>query len=429
MQFSVTAIVALGALLFTSKVMSAEGQLRKREIQRHLVQIRSYGGNPLNEFRPLGLCEGDCDEDNDCQGALICFQRGHNQAIPAGCEGGLEDNSRTDYCIHDLSKSLSLAPSSGPSSAPSPGDEDEAPTSNSPSSSPSVSQEELAETPSLAPSSGPSSAPSPRVEDEIFTSEPSARPSPEPSLSFQPSELPTTPNHPLIEERPLWPIRFFGRNPNDDKLPLGPCYGNCRSDDDCDDGLYCHPRGPYGPSPGCIDPELDGSNNQFCAYLEEDPPPTLQPTSDFFRLKLYWQEGYDWQEESFEREFCMKCKNGCMEGHSIYVSECSSYSSYFDFVEITDSDEIMIKVSDEDRNLCFERAERTVSLATCDETLQTQRWFARDGSFAGDKFEISQVNFENYCLSQPHYPKHGELIQMDRCGNAIRDTTEFWNKY
>lgn len=125
----------------------------------------------------------------------------------------------------------------------------------------------------------------------------------------------------------------------------------------------------------------------------------------------------------------MKCKNGCLEGHSIYVSECSSYSSYFDFVEIADSDEIMIKVSGEDPSLCFERAERAVSLATCDETLQTQRWFARDGSFSGDKFEISQVEFENYCMSQAHHPKHGELMQMDRCANAIKDTTEFWNKY
>jgi hypothetical protein len=126
----------------------------------------------------------------------------------------------------------------------------------------------------------------------------------------------------------------------------------------------------------------------------------------------------------------MKCKNGCFEGHSIYVSECSSYSSYFDFVEIADSDEIMIKVVSDENLLCFERAEQKVSLATCDETLQMQRWFARDGSFDGSsKFEISQHGFENYCMSQPHHPKHGELVKMDRCGNAIKDTTEFWNRY
>ena len=68
----------------------------------------------------------------------------------------------------------------------------------------------------------------------------------------------------------------------------------------------------------------------------------------------------------------MKCKNGCLEGHSIYISECSSYSSYFDFAEIDNSDEIMIKASGE--NLCFERVDRTISLATCDETMHIRGW-------------------------------------------------------
>jgi len=48
-------------------------------------------------------CEGDCDNDEQCEGTLICFQRGNGvrgqQAVP-GCYG--HDLSRTDWCTLSL---------------------------------------------------------------------------------------------------------------------------------------------------------------------------------------------------------------------------------------------------------------------------------------------------------------------------------------
>jgi hypothetical protein len=52
---------------------------------------------PKNNF-PLGKCEGDCDEDKDCNGNLICYQRGDNnpnESVP-GCQG--TGSSKADYC-------------------------------------------------------------------------------------------------------------------------------------------------------------------------------------------------------------------------------------------------------------------------------------------------------------------------------------------
>ena len=45
-------------------------------------------------------CEGDCDEDSDCEGDLICFHRDKNEFknVP-GCQGADKDGSRTDYCV------------------------------------------------------------------------------------------------------------------------------------------------------------------------------------------------------------------------------------------------------------------------------------------------------------------------------------------
>ena len=60
------------------------------------LEIVGNNGNPESAF-PLGKCQGDCDDDSDCQGHLKCFQRDGGEAIP-GCPGGLHDKSRTDYC-------------------------------------------------------------------------------------------------------------------------------------------------------------------------------------------------------------------------------------------------------------------------------------------------------------------------------------------
>jgi hypothetical protein len=48
---------------------------------------------------PLGLCEGDCDGDFDCEGDLVCHQRQkdeHGGSVP-GCFG--RDTTTRDYCI------------------------------------------------------------------------------------------------------------------------------------------------------------------------------------------------------------------------------------------------------------------------------------------------------------------------------------------
>lgn len=52
----------------------------------------------IGENRPLGLCQGDCDSDIECQGSLICYQRDEGEEVP-GCDGGQEDESRTDFCV------------------------------------------------------------------------------------------------------------------------------------------------------------------------------------------------------------------------------------------------------------------------------------------------------------------------------------------
>jgi uncharacterized surface protein with fasciclin (FAS1) repeats len=50
---------------------------------------------------PCGLCEGDCDSDDDCADDLVCFKRRRRsfKRVP-GCLGGRSDKSGTDYCVN-----------------------------------------------------------------------------------------------------------------------------------------------------------------------------------------------------------------------------------------------------------------------------------------------------------------------------------------
>lgn len=57
---------------------------------------------------PLGVCEGDCDSDDDCAGNLKCFQRDENEHVP-GCldpypidEDGYGENTGSDFCYNDI---------------------------------------------------------------------------------------------------------------------------------------------------------------------------------------------------------------------------------------------------------------------------------------------------------------------------------------
>ena len=57
----------------------------------------------------LTECQGDCDDDSDCDGDLVCFFNSAGETnVPPGCQGPASDN--WDYC-YDSSSSGKSAPS------------------------------------------------------------------------------------------------------------------------------------------------------------------------------------------------------------------------------------------------------------------------------------------------------------------------------
>ena len=65
--------------------------------------------------------------------------------------------------------------------------------------------------------------------------------------------------------------------------------------------------------PYCDGGETEPSTADFCTWdgISPVPVPAGPPPEDYFRLKLYWEEGYQWQNETFERKFRQRYESSC----------------------------------------------------------------------------------------------------------------------
>ncbi|KAL3937507.1 MAG: hypothetical protein SGBAC_007399 [Bacillariaceae sp.] len=63
--------------------------------------------SPATNTFPLGLCEKGCNSNGDCDAGLVCSQRSTNYSFP-GCSGVLVDSINVDYCIPESTEGLFL---------------------------------------------------------------------------------------------------------------------------------------------------------------------------------------------------------------------------------------------------------------------------------------------------------------------------------
>ena len=260
---------------------------------------------------PLGLCEGDCDNDRQCADGLICHQRDKNEEVP-GCTGGGSDSSLTDYCIQsnvDSSTSVVVAsptvqPSNVPTALPTP-----LPTTENPTAGPTQLPTTAEPTP-LSTSANPTPLPTTANPTNLPTSLPTtaqptplpttASPTPLPSTAkptrlvttttASPTPLPTTavtiqsPTPPTPLPTTAQPtsqptqvrINRVGNNgsPQQD-YPLELCQGDCDNDGECAGDLICHQREPFEAVPGCDGGESESEKTDYCI---RPPVYTASPT-------------------------------------------------------------------------------------------------------------------------------------------------------
>ncbi|KAL3939442.1 MAG: hypothetical protein SGBAC_005844, partial [Bacillariaceae sp.] len=178
--------------------------------------------------------------------------------------------------------------------------------------------------------------------------------------------------------------------------------------------------------------------------------PTWEPAvSSSFQIRLYWEEGYYWQEDRDEMFYCMECADcdeystgdgddadcrsrgsssaRCREGHLIWVEWCNRRDYQFEIIQHYDSSN-QVRVHGTD--LCFSTVRnRYLELRPCQKSDALQLW----SPIADTKrFELRPFDQRNWtrdearCLSQQHHPKSEELVALHSCAEARQDETVYW---
>jgi len=440
-----------------------ELQLMEESRQPPPSDLANFGGDPDPSKIPLQVCEGDCDTDDDCDIGLVCFQREAFDNVP-GCNNGDMDASLTDYCIVDPTLITTFPPA--PTDISTTDMPTDIPTTTLPTAIPTTTMPTAVPTTTVpttvpttpVPTDVPTTAPTPAVVLDTTISSPGTSvvftlPPDGILTTLQPTAA-ATETATIAIAKASNVLTVVGQNGDPaEAFPLQACQGDCDTDKDCDWGLYCHQRESRKDEvPGCV--MAEGLEVQdFCAPLPEDK---WVPGS--FRLRMYWEEGYMWQESPLESFWCVtrtyenvdkdkdqKCWYGdklekCQEDQ-LYMATCSGADIRQGFVflptTISGEMEVLIQVAatPDDwfyANQCLEREEREIWLKTCDETNPLQRFIAMNGSFAdGDKFELSQKKFTQQCVANDHHPKATEVLELHSCEGirAPDSQTSYWTKY
>lgn len=81
----------------------------KHGLMMCLASLENQLVHMTNSPKPFALkmCQGDCDDDLDCEPGLICYERDKNQNVP-GCEKGGTGIGKEDYCAKPVANQLVL---------------------------------------------------------------------------------------------------------------------------------------------------------------------------------------------------------------------------------------------------------------------------------------------------------------------------------
>jgi hypothetical protein len=233
------------------------------------------------------------------------------------------------------------------------------------------------------------------------------------------------------------PLPYSGNNGYPSSaFPLGKCHGDCDNDKECAYGLTCFQR-TYAPAvPGCSG--TPQASYDYCidpVDLAQNGTILVQATGEF-ELKMYWQTGYLWQGENFDRKWCMKCDDTtpeCHAGQNVYVTQCVTNSTSdeptnWQFVYLP-SGAFYIKISSSD--LCLTLPTDTknpLDVEVCNSYNERQLFFTANGqAIWGSHFELHPATAYNKCLDITHHPKFGERIFAWPCSYLKYWTTGLWN--
>ena len=153
------------------------------------------------------------------------------------------------------------------------------------------------------------------------------------------------------------------------------------------------------------------------------PTTSAKPPTNPFRLRMYWERGYNWQNSSSPKYWCMECSGNCSSGSKLYIRKCSQTNRQ-KFVSVDST----IRFAP-NKSLCVTASgygsRNPIRLRQCNG--------GRNQNFHGvqreGKFELRPSANPNRCISQHHHPKDKEQLYPESCTKTTATKTTYWQVY
>lgn len=298
---------------------------------------------------------------------------------------------------------------------------------------------EPSEVPSTQPSNVPSGRPSLRPSSlPTMTTSPSLQPTMSSSPSAAPSLNPSMSIAPTLSAQP-------SSNPS-----ASPSY-TPSSQPSASPTLSAAPT--FEPTPKPTNRPTNRPTRQPTSRPTNKPTSANLPSS--FRLRLHWEKGDFWQDEAWEKWYCMACANCnanvfdqkcdvvnyCNNDMMLALTECRPNRDT-DAARFTllpgnnkfDLDGDQLKIAN--RNLCLSLVSaRMMKLETCDASKIEQRFtgFKSEGDGA---MEIAPAKVSKKdgvvverCITNHHHPRENERLYAEICKLARISDTNLWSVY
>lgn len=167
------------------------------------------------------------------------------------------------------------------------------------------------------------------------------------------------------------------------------------------------------------------NSNQIATASSTAGTSSSQKPIGAFRIRLHWQQGYNWQGSRRERFWCMECRDSCRSGAAIQIDECSGadrqrFLAFGRTIRPSSNANLCLAVTG------YSGTGRPVRLRDCRAGSADQdfREVRRDG-----KFELIPASNGERCLSQHHHPKKNEVVFPEKCEKTRQFDTTYWTTY
>ena len=168
--------------------------------------------------------------------------------------------------------------------------------------------------------------------------------------------------------------------------------------------------------------QVSNNNNNRPNYAQSKP-------SGGFRIRLHWERGYNWQDSSSEKFYCLQCRGTCKSSSKLEIDTCRDYSIRQKFLAIGKT----IRPAS-NPSLCvtitgYGGKSSPVQLKPCQRSYSASKTQRFNEVKANGKFELISNDRTGRCLSQHHHPKPHEVVFPEKCEKTRKFDTTYWIAY